>query len=92
VALAAAEAFRPHVALLDIGMPKLNGYEVARHIRAEPWGKAVILVAMTGWGQAEDKRRAFEAGFDHHFTKPLDLEVLDAFLADALAEPRTVRP
>ena len=47
---------------------------------------------MTGWGQAEDKRRAFEAGFDHHFTKPLDLEVLDAFLADALAEPRTVRP
>jgi CheY-like chemotaxis protein len=91
VALAAAEAFRPHVALLDIGMPKLNGYEVARCIRAEPWGKAVILVAMTGWGQAEDKRRAFEAGFDHHFTKPLDLEVLDAFLADALAEPRAVR-
>ena len=50
------------------------------------------LVAVTGWGQAEDKRRAFEAGFDHHFTKPLDLEVLDAFLADALAAPRTVRP
>jgi len=86
-ALAAAEAFRPHVALLDIGMPKLNGYEVARQIRAEPWGKAVILVALTGWGQTEDKRRAFEAGFDHHFTKPLDLEVLGAFLADALAKP-----
>ena len=91
-AVTTAEMFLPDVVLLDIGLPKLNGYEVARHIRAEPWGKAVILVAMTGWGQAEDKRRAFEAGFDHHFTKPLDLEVLDAFLADALAEPRTVRP
>jgi PAS domain S-box-containing protein len=87
VALAAAEAFRPHVALLDIGMPKVNGYEVARQIRAEPWGKAVILVAVTGWGQTEDKRRALEAGFDHHFTKPLDLDALGALLADALAKP-----
>ena len=84
-ALAAAEAFRPHFALLDIGMPKLNGYQVAQHIRAAPWGKAMVLVAVTGWGQAEDKRRAHEAGFDHHFTKPLDLDVLGAFLGEALA-------
>ena len=84
-----AEAPAEPVAYLSAGSADA---EVARHIRAEPWGKAVILVAMTGWGQAEDKRRAFEAGFGHHFTKPLDLEVLDAFLADALAEPRTVRP
>jgi CheY-like chemotaxis protein len=88
LALAAAESFRPHVALLDIGMPKLNGYEVARRIRAAPWGRAMTLVAVTGWGQAEDKRRAREAGFDRHFTKPLDLDVLGAFLTDALAHPR----
>jgi CheY-like chemotaxis protein len=88
VAWSAAESFRPHIALLDIGMPKLNGYEVARHIRAEPWGRSVTLVAVTGWGQAEDKRRAFEAGFDHHFTKPLDLDVLSAFIADTLARQR----
>jgi PAS domain S-box-containing protein len=87
-ALAAAESFRPHIALLDIGMPKLNGYEVARHVRAEAWGKSVVLVAVTGWGQSEDKRRAFEAGFDHHFTKPLDLDVLGAFLNDVLSRRR----
>ena len=84
LAISAAHAFKPHVALLDIGMPRLNGYEVAREIRAAPWGKEVTLIAVTGWGQAEDKRRAQEAGFDHHFTKPLDLEVLDACLAEAL--------
>jgi CheY-like chemotaxis protein len=67
-------------------MPKLNGYEVARHVRAEPWGKSIVLVALTGWGQTEDKRRAFEAGFDHHFTKPLDLDSLGAFLSDVLSK------
>jgi CheY-like chemotaxis protein len=84
-ALSAAEAFLPHIALLDIGMPKRNGYEVARAIRAAPWGASMVLVAVTGWGQSEDKRRAKEAGFDHHFTKPLDLDVLGAFVSDALA-------
>jgi PAS domain S-box-containing protein len=84
-ALVEAEAFRPDVALLDIGMPGKNGYEVAREIRAKPWGRAMLLVAVTGWGQSEDKRRAKDAGFDHHFTKPLDLDALSAFLADALA-------
>jgi CheY-like chemotaxis protein len=87
-ALAEADSFRPHVALLDIGMPRKNGYEVAREIRARPWGRDMLLVAVTGWGQSEDKRRAKDAGFDHHFTKPLDLDALSAFLADALARPR----
>jgi PAS domain S-box-containing protein len=87
-ALESAAAWKPHVALLDIGMPKRNGYEVAQHIRAAPWGQAMKLVAVTGWGQAEDKRRAREAGFDRHFTKPLDLDALGAFLGDAVGARR----
>jgi CheY-like chemotaxis protein len=84
-ALAAAEAFRPDIALLDIGMPLLNGYEVAQRIREQPWGKSIVLAAVTGWGQAEDNRRAHEAGFNRHFTNPVDLDVLRAFVGDALA-------
>jgi CheY-like chemotaxis protein len=87
-ALASAAAWKPHVALLDIGMPNRNGYEVAQHIRAAAWGQAMKLVAVTGWGQAEDKRRAREAGFDRHFTKPLDLDALGAFLGDAVGVRR----
>ena len=68
--LEAAEDFRPAVALLDIGMPKMSGYDLARRIREAPWGKDVVLIAVTGWGQPEDKRRAREAGFDHHLVKP----------------------
>src|SRR5438034_502783 len=67
-AIEAATSFQPDLALLDIGMPKLNGYEVARRIRAE-LGNRIVLVAITGWGQEEDKRRAMDAGFDHHMTK-----------------------
>ena len=58
--------------ILDIGMPDMTGYEAARRIRLEPWGKNLLLIAMTGWGQAEDKERALHAGFDRHFTKPID--------------------
>lgn len=68
-------AFRPDVVLLDIGLPKLSGYDVARHIRATR-GPGPLVVAITGWGQAEDRQRAREAGFDHHFTKPVDLDRL----------------
>ncbi len=71
-ALEVAERFLPHVILLDIGMPKLNGYEACRRIREQPWGKNAVLIAMTGWGQDEDKRRSQEAGFDHHLVKPVD--------------------
>ncbi|HUR53848.1 MAG TPA: ATP-binding protein, partial [Gemmataceae bacterium] len=76
-----AEKVRPDVILLDIGMPKLNGYEAARQIRRQKWAGGVLLVALTGWGQDEDKRLAEEAGFDRHFTKP----VSPAALADLLA-------
>ena len=72
-AVEAAATFRPDVILLDIGLPKLNGYEVARKIREQPWGKNMVLVALTGWGQEEDRRRSQEAGFNHHLTKPVDL-------------------
>lgn len=75
-AVAAAAEHRPDIALLDIGMPKLDGYEVARQIRAEPWGKAIRLVALTGWGQEDARRRSREAGFDSHLIKPLDPKIL----------------
>jgi CheY-like chemotaxis protein len=75
-----AAAFRPHVILLDIGMPKLNGYDTARRIRQEPWGKNVLLVALTGWGQEEDMRRSQEAGFNAHMVKPVDPAVLGELL------------
>jgi len=77
-----AAAFRPDVVLLDIGMPRLNGYGAARKIRAERWGKAMTLVALTGWGQEDDKRKASDAGFDHHFTKPASLADLDRVIKE----------
>jgi PAS domain S-box-containing protein len=79
-AVEVAEAFRPDVALLDIGMPRLNGYEVARRIREQPWGKDVFLVALTGWGQEEDRRRSQEAGFNSHLVKPVDPAALEQLL------------
>jgi CheY-like chemotaxis protein len=82
-ALDAVESFRPAVVLLDIGLPELDGYEVARRIRAMPRGREICLCAITGWGQAEDKRRAREAGFDEHMTKPVDLAALAALIARA---------
>ena len=78
-----AKGFKPEVILLDIGMPKLNGYECAQRIRQQPWGQDVVLVALTGWGQEQDKRMAMEAGFDHHLTKPVDPETLERILAAA---------
>ena len=80
-ALALAPLFRPELVLLDIGLPGLNGYEVARRLRAMPGGDRLQLVAITGWGQAEDRQRARAAGFDLHLTKPVDQERLRASLA-----------
>jgi len=71
-ALDKARESNPDAVILDIGMPDMTGYEVARRIRAEPWGKDVFLLAITGWGQEEDKVRAMAAGFDQHMTKPVD--------------------
>ncbi|TLY76552.1 MAG: response regulator [Gammaproteobacteria bacterium] len=81
LALECAERHLPEVALLDIGMPLLDGYEVARRIRAQAWGKRITLVALTGWGQESDRRRSQEAGFDSHLVKPLDLGKLTQLLA-----------
>jgi CheY-like chemotaxis protein len=80
-ALEAAGRLRPDVVLLDIGLPRLNGYEVARRLRAQPWGRQMVLIAITGWGQEEDRARAREAGFDHHLTKPVDFPDLERLLA-----------
>jgi PAS domain S-box-containing protein len=68
-----AGEFRPDIALLDIGMPRLNGYDAAQRIRAQAWGQDMVLIALTGWGQDEDKRLAADAGFNQHFTKPVNL-------------------
>jgi CheY-like chemotaxis protein len=80
-ALEAAEKLRPGVVLLDIGLPRLNGYEVCHRLRKEPWGKNVVLVALTGWGQEEDRHRSKEAGFDAHLVKPVDHDALLRLLA-----------
>ena len=80
-AVGAAAAFQPDVVLLDLGLPKLNGYETARRIREQDGGTDMMLVAVTGWGQEEDRRRSKEAGFDHHMTKPVEFAALQKLLA-----------
>jgi len=75
-ALEAAAEHRPEVVLLDIGLPKLSGHDVCRRIRAESWGKDVVVIALTGWGQEEDRRKSQEAGFDGHLVKPVDYDEL----------------
>ena len=80
-ALALAQREHPDACILDIGMPGLTGYEVAQRIRCEDWGRRALLLAVTGWGQQDDKARAATAGFDHHLTKPVSPEALEALLA-----------
>ncbi len=84
-AIAAAIDWEPDVALLDIGLPDLTGYEVARRLRAEPRLAGMLLVAVTGWGSEDDKRRSAEAGIDHHLTKPVDVNVLEILMARRVA-------
>ena len=76
-----AREFQPEVAFLDLGMPRLDGYEAARSIRRQSWGKQIMLVALTGWGQQEDKRRSRDAGFDAHLVKPIDFGALEELVA-----------
>jgi CheY-like chemotaxis protein len=80
-ALEVAETFRPDAVLLDIGMPRLNGYVVAERLRASAWSRSALLVALTGWGQDADKKRAVQAGFDHHLIKPVNVDELLMLLA-----------
>jgi two-component system, chemotaxis family, CheB/CheR fusion protein len=80
-ALQQAERFHPDVVFLDIGMPTLDGHETAKLIRRQPWGKQMVLVALTGWGQSEDRRRSKDAGFNHHLVKPADPAVVEKLLS-----------
>jgi PAS domain S-box-containing protein len=82
--LDAADEFRPDVVLLDIGLPKLNGYEACRRIREQSWGRSMVLIALTGWGQEDDRRRSREAGFDRHLVKPVDPPELMGLLAELI--------
>jgi len=86
-AVEAAGTFRPHVVLLDIGLPNLNGYEVARQIREQPWGKDMVLVALTGWGQEESRQKSRDAGFNGHLTKPVDFPSLEKSIAGFASVP-----
>jgi PAS domain S-box-containing protein len=86
-AIAAAEQLRPDAVLLDIGLPRLNGYEACSRIREQPWGKDLLIIALTGWGQDEDRQRSKEAGFDEHMVKPVDYDTL----MELLAVPEAVR-
>ena len=70
----------PDMIILDIGMPDITGFEVARRVRLEPWGRDVYLIAVTGWGQKEDKALAIASGFDHHLTKPVDPDEVEIVL------------
>ncbi|MCK7593032.1 PAS domain S-box protein [Pseudomarimonas salicorniae] len=89
-AVEAAARFEPDVILLDIGLPKLNGYEACRRIRATEAGRDMVIIAQTGWGQEEDRQRTREAGFDHHLVKPVDSQELLKLLG-SLPELRTTR-
>ncbi len=80
-AVETAAELRPDVILLDIGMPRLNGYDACRRIREQPWGRDAVIIALTGWGQDDDKRRSLEAGFDHHLVKPVEPAALVSLLS-----------
>jgi CheY-like chemotaxis protein len=86
-AVEAAERFNPELILLDIGLPRLNGYEVCQRIRQQPWGSEMVFIALTGWGKDEDRRRAEESGFDAHLVKPVEPLRLLELLASLLKEP-----
>ena len=79
------ETFRPDVVLLDLGMPRLNGYEACRRIRDQDWGKDLTLIAQTGWGQESDRQRTRDAGFDEHLVKPVSHAALSKALAGHLS-------
>jgi CheY-like chemotaxis protein len=89
-------AWRPHMMFLDVGMPKINGFELARRLRGQPWAQDVLLIALTGWGKDEDRRQSFEAGFDHHLVKPAELSEIERLCrggasATAVASEPSVR-
>jgi len=88
-ALDVAETFKPSLALLDLGMPRLNGYDTARRLRETEYGRDAVIIALTGWGQPEDRNRSLAAGFDHHLVKPVDPSMLERLLAAPAKEKKT---
>ncbi|HET9479727.1 MAG TPA: PAS domain S-box protein [Pyrinomonadaceae bacterium] len=88
-ALEAIEKNRPEVVLLDIGLPKLDGHEVCRRVREQPWGKDVVIIALTGWGQEDDRRKSEEAGFNGHLVKPVDYDQLLELLRELTSGSQT---
>jgi CheY-like chemotaxis protein len=85
-ALSLGAVFRPDVVLMDITMPNMNGYEAARRLRAESWGRSVVLIALTGWGRKTDIEAAASAGFDGHLLKPVEAEALLQLIAELRAK------
>ena len=83
--LAAAERLRPDVVLMDLGLPRIDGFDACRRIREQPWGKQVLMIAITGWGQDVDRRKSQEAGFDHHLVKPVDANEISALMNGSTA-------
>jgi CheY-like chemotaxis protein len=88
-AIEALAAFRPQLIFLDLGMPQMDGYEVARQIRGQVEYKTICLVALTGWGQPDDRRRSASAGFDHHLLKPVNLRDLKSVLASICTQEQS---
>ena len=90
-ALKVVDEFEPELAFVDVGLPGIDGYELATRLRAHPSCRSTLLVALTGYGRDKDKKRANEAGFDHHLTKPVDFDAIDRLLANASAPARRRR-
>ena len=82
-AIEVADSFQPEVVLMDLGMPRLDGYGAARYIRQQPWGQKMLLVALSGWGQEAHRKRAKDAGFDHHLVKPADPADIERLLDES---------
>ena len=86
-ALEALPVFKPTAVVLDLGMPGMDGYDVARRIRQQPDFQGIILIALTGWGREDDRRRTHQAGFDHHLVKPVDPVILQTLLVSLAGRP-----
>ncbi|HWI16371.1 MAG TPA: response regulator [Vicinamibacterales bacterium] len=91
-AVVTAESFLPDVVLLDIGLPKLNGYEVAQRIREQAWGTSMFLIAVTGWGQEEDRQRSADVGLNAHMVKPVEASALEKLLIDLARKGHGAKP
>ena len=83
-AVEVAKTFHPQAILLDIGLPKMDGFQACQEIRSQPWGQEIVMIALTGWGQEEDRRKSREAGFNGHLVKPVDHSDLMKLLSDLI--------